>query len=232
MPGIRDFVLEQALRYDGVHGLQPVTAAIKRAMGAYDTFEAEARKIKADQHLSPLGKKQKIQKMVSDQAHELVRVRKTAEKAKANLAKRRDRLQPPLIDKTDAAAAAIRSELRAQLVRMSKGEIKAFLPTADPMFWHAVLEAPNALTGIDKDTREAVLSLAVESAHPGQLARIEKDSEAIQLLDVASRVLTEVAVEVAELPDAKALDELVDSAVPDQRHLEADADRNTAPLAA
>jgi hypothetical protein len=232
MPGIRDFVLTQALPYEAVHGLQPVTAAIKRAMGAYDNFEAEARKIKADQHLSPLGKKQKIQKFVSDQAHELVRVRKHAEKAKARMAERRAKLQPPLIDKTDAAAAAIRSELRAQLVRMSAGERKAFLPTADPMFWHAVLEAPSALTGIDNDTRDAVLSLAIESAHPGQLAKLEHDSEAVQLLEVASRVLTEVACEVAELPNAKALDELVNTAVPDQRHLEADAERSTAPLAA
>ena len=45
-------------------------------------------------------------------------------------------------------------------------------------------------------------------------------------------MLTEVACEVAELPNAKALDELVNSAVPDQRHLEADAERSTAPLAA
>src|SRR6266436_3528819 len=229
MPGIKDFVLTQALPYEAVHGLQPITAAIKRAMGAYDTFNTEAKKIGADANLSAAGKKQKVQKFVSDQAHELVRVRMAAEKAKANLAKRRAKLQPPPIDKTDAAAAAIRSELRAQLVRMSAGERKAFLPTADPMFWQAVLEAPNALTNIDNDTRESVLSLAIESAHPGQLAKLEHDSEAIQLLEVASRVLSEVACEVAELPNAKALDELVNNAVPDQRHLEADAERSTAP---
>ncbi len=232
MPGIKDFVLTQALPYEAVHGLQPITAAIKRAMGAYDTFNTEARKIGADANLSAAGKKQKVQKFVSDQAHELVRVRMAAEKAKANLAKRRAKLQPPPIDKTDAAAAAIRSELRAQLVRMSAGERKAFLPTADPMFWQAVLEAPNALTNIDNDTRQTIQTLAVESAHPGQLAKLEHDGEAVSLLEVASRVLSELAVEVADLPDAKALDELVNTAVPDQRHLEADADRNTAPLAA
>ncbi len=232
MPGIRDFVIDRASLYDKVNGLQPVTAAIKRAMGAYDTFNTEAKKIGADANLSAAGKKQKIQKFVSDQAHELVRVRKTAEKAKANLAKRRAKLQPPPVDKSDAAAAAIRSELRAQLVRMSAGERKAFLPTADPMFWYAALEAPNALTGIDNDTRQTVLSLAVETAFPGQLAKIEHDGEAVQLLEVASKVLSELAVEVAELSDAKALDELIDTAIPDQRHLEADAERSTAPLAA
>ena len=163
MPGIRDFVLTQTAPYEAVSGLQPVTAAIKRAMGAYDTFNAEARKIGADANLSAAGKKQKVTKFVSDQAHELVRVRMAAEKAKANLAKRRAKLQPPPIDKTDAAAAAIRSELRAQLVRMSAGERKAFLPTADAMFWHAVLEAPNALTGIDGDTRQTIQTLAVEN---------------------------------------------------------------------
>jgi len=230
MSGIKDFVLSSTLPYEAVHGLQPVTAAIKRAMTAYDTFEDGARKIAADANLSAIGKRDKIQKFVSDQSHELVRVRKHAEKAKANVAKRRAKLQPPSIDKTDAAAAAIRSELRAQLVRMSAGERRAFLPTADPMFWYAVLEAPSALTNVDNETRSAVLSLAIENAHPGQLAKLEHDSEAIQLLEVASRVLTELACEVADLPNAAALDELVNSAVPDQRHLEADADRNTAPL--
>jgi len=148
------------------------------------------------------------------------------------LAKRRAKLQPPPIDKTDAAAAAIGSELRAQLVRVSAGERKAFLPTADPMFWLAVLEAPSVLSGVDNDTRESVLSLAVENAHPGQLAKLEHDGEAVSLLEVASRVLSELAVEVAELPNAAALDDFISAAVPDARHLEADAERNTAPLAA
>src|SRR6266404_3984541 len=232
MPGIRDFVLQQASKYDAVSGLQPVTASIRRAMTAFDSFNAEARKIGADGNLSAAGKKQKVTKFVYDSAHELIRVRMAAEKAKGNLAKRRAKLQPSPIDKTDAAAAAIRSELRAQLVRMSAGERKAFLPTADPMFWHAVLEAPNALTGIDGDTRQAVQTLAVESAHPGSLAKLEHDGEAVQLLAVASRVLSELAAEVAELPNAAALDDFVNTAVPDARHLEADAERNTAPLAA
>jgi hypothetical protein len=232
MPGIRDFVLSQALPYESVLGMQPITAAIKRAMGAYDNFGAEKAKIADDANLSPKGKRDKISKFVAEQAHELVRVRLAAEKAKANVAKRRDRLQPPPIDKTDAAAAAIRSELRSQLARMGAFEKKAFLPTADPMFWSALLEAPNALTGVDNDTRQTVLTLAVETAHPGQLGRIEKDQEAVQLLETASQVLSEMAVEVAELPNAKALDELIDAAIPDRRHLEADAERSTAPLAA
>jgi hypothetical protein len=115
---------------------------------------------------------------------------------------------------------------------MSAGERKAFLPTADPMFWQAVLSAPNALTGIDNETRETVLSLAIENAWPGALAKIEHDSEAIQLLENASQVLSEMACEVADLPNAAALNDFVNTAVPDQRHLEADAIRNTAPLAA
>ena len=230
MPGIRDFIHSQALRYDGVHGLQPVLASIKRAMGAYDTFESERAKIAADANLSPLGKRDKIQKFVTEHAHEIVRVKKAAEKANANMAKRRTNLKLPQIDRTDAAAAAMRSELRNMVFQMSAGERKAFLPTADPMFWQAVLEAPNALTGIDSDTRQMVQSLAIESAHPGALAKIEADSEAIQLLQSTAQVLTEHAAEVAELPNVKALDELIDTAVPDQRHLEADAERNMSPL--
>jgi hypothetical protein len=41
-----------------------------------------------------------------------------------------------------------------------------------------------------------------------------------------------MACEVADLPNAAALNDFVNTAVPDQRHLEADAIRNTAPLGA
>jgi hypothetical protein len=233
MPGIRDFVLTRALPFEAVPKLQPVTAAIKRAMGAYDSFEAEARKIAADQHLSPLGKREKVQGFVRTHAHELLRVRKHAEKAKARMAEKLKKLQPAPIDKADVASAMVRLNISQKISQMTPAERKVFFAgQLDSATCAAILEAPQWLTGINAEQRQTVLTAAIEAAHPGQLAQMEKDSEAIQLLEVASRVLSEMACEVAELPNSAALDDLVNTAVPDQRHLDGDAERSTAPLAA
>jgi hypothetical protein len=45
------------------------------------------------------------------------------------------------------------------------------------------------------------------------------------MLDVAARVLTEHVAEVAGLPNVRALDEIINTAIPDHRHLDADAER-------
>jgi hypothetical protein len=234
MAGIRDFVINQARQYEVEgSGLQPITSAIARSMDAYQNFENESRKIADDANLSPKGKREKIQKFVAEHAHELVRVRTTVEAAKIRMSERRVKLQPPPIDKSDAAGAVMRAQIRDRFIAMSNGERKAALPNVEnALYLQAILEAPNELLGITNEQREMVMSKAIEIANPGSLARLEADGEAVSLLEVASRVLSEIACEVTDLPNAAALDDFVNTAVPDQRHIEADAIRNTAPLAA
>jgi hypothetical protein len=126
----------------------------------------------------------------------------------------------------------LRMQIRTKLERMSKGERKAFLASAtDPMYLAAVIEAPNELSGIDADTRDMIVARAVEMAHPGELAALEKSNAEIAMLDVAARVLAEHAAEIAGI-HPRALDGFLAEAIPDQRHLEADAERIVAAIAA
>jgi hypothetical protein len=53
----------------------------------------------------------------------------------------------------------------------------------------------------------------------------------LQILDVAATVLSEHFAEAFDLPPT-ALDELINTAIPDQRHLEADAERIASAIAA
>jgi hypothetical protein len=54
--------------------------------------------------------------------------------------------------------------------------------------------------------------------------RSKKDAEAVQLLEVAARVLAEHVCEIADIPDGNALQEFVNAVIPDQRHIQADID--------
>ena len=230
MPGIRDFVVTQAAPLaDG-----PIKAGITRAMTAYDTLNTERAKVDNNPNYSPTGKRTETQKFIRSNLHEVVRVTKLAEKMKAKQAEKRKKLQPPAIDKTDVASAMLRARACDRLEKMGKGERKAFLAsTSDPLYLAAVLEAPNDMIGgIDAETREMVLAKSIEIAHPGALAALERENQSVQMLDVAARVLAEHAAEIAGLPNVRALDELINTAIPDQRHLEADAERIVSAIAA
>src|SRR3982074_3727515 len=136
MPGIRDFVLTRAAPLpDG-----PIKAGITRAITVYDKFNTERAKIDNDPNLSDAGKRTKMQEFFKADLHEVVRVQKLAEKAKAKQAERRKKLQPPAIDKTDAAGAMLRARACDHLEKMGKGERKAFLAsTSDPLYLAAIL---------------------------------------------------------------------------------------------
>ncbi len=92
------------------------------------------------------------------------------------------------------------------MLDMSAGErLVFFAGQLDPLTCVAILEAPASLTGITADQREAILTTAIESAHPGQLAKLEHDSEAIQLLEVASRCSPKSPARLRSFPTRKPL---------------------------
>jgi hypothetical protein len=232
MKGIHEFVLNQVSPLDGIEGMQPIVAGVRRAMGAYEKLANDRAKVNSDPNLSDAGKRSKLLDGAKADMHEVVRARKLADAAKANGAKRRERLQPPAIDKTDSAAATVRGQIRLKLENMGKVERKVFLSTTnDPAYFQAVLEAPSELSGVDAETRAMVHARAVDAANPGALQRLEQTGEAVQLLDVAARVLNEHFAEAVELPP-NAMDEFVRGVIPDQRHLEAEAARLASAIAA
>jgi len=163
----------------------------------------------------------------------VVRAKKLATAARAKLTERRTKLKPADIDKQDVASATVRAQIRDRIVKMTPGERKAYLTMGqlDQMTCAAILEAPISLTDITAEQRDAVHAQAVEHANPGALAAVEKHSEAVQLLENSAKVLSEHAAELLDLPP-NAMDDFLAGAIPDQRHLEADAARIASAIAA
>src|SRR4051794_3550073 len=128
-------VLSDHWKYDDIPWLAPVKAQMDRAFAAEDEFRAHHDKVAKNQHLSPIGRQDAMKTFVGEKAHELHRARKAVDVARAKLADRRAKLLPPPPDKTDVAAAVLRSEMRQMLkgVKNAGERMRMLLaPDADP----------------------------------------------------------------------------------------------------
>jgi hypothetical protein len=231
MSAFKKHLVKQSAQFDGVPGLEQVMAGFNRTMGAFEKIEAEARAVLSDTNLSQTGQQNAIAAVLRTNVPELLRAKVAANSSAAALVKRRAALKPAPIDKANMAEAIVRSDIRKKLSDMDAGDRKVFLVgDLDPITCAAILEAPAAISGIDSATRDIVQKKAVEHANPGALVKLQRDADAVQLLGFASRALREMAAEAAGL-DVAALDDFIDAAIPDQRHIEAIYVATMAPLA-
>ncbi|MHC2676796.1 hypothetical protein ACVI1J_008959 [Bradyrhizobium diazoefficiens] len=131
----------------------------------------------------------------------------------------------PPIDRTDVAGAMLRSQVRALLPK-SATEIKALVPTMSLLYLQTILEAPE-LVGADREIAEAARTRAIDIVHPGALEVLERERAALHLLTNATAAAADAMRDLAELPNAHALNDFLNQAVPDQRHIQADVERET-----
>jgi hypothetical protein len=97
----------------------------------------------------------------------------------------------------------------------------------DPEFHLAVVEAPNALTGVTDDIRQYVTQQVIERTHPGQLAAIEQAEEAIELLNAARGVAYNAARTAAEFPSDTAFTAFMEQSLGGRaKAIDADTERN------
>ena len=80
----------------------------------------------------------------------------------------------------------------------------------------------------DRETVEAARTRAIDIVHPGALEELERERAAVLLLNNATAATAEAMRDFAELPNAHALDDFLNQSVPDQRHIQADVERETA----
>ncbi|WP_426615744.1 hypothetical protein [Bradyrhizobium sp. McL0616] len=136
------------------------------------------------------------------------------------------KVQLPAVDRTDAAGAALRSQVRDRLNGNSAQELRALATDMSLLFAMAILEAPE-LVGADRDTVDAVRCRAIDLVHPGKLAELDAERDAVRLLASATTAVSDAALDLAEMPNAHALAEFLSEMVPDQRAIEADIERET-----
>ena len=86
-------LIEDALssrwKWDDVPSLQPAKPALSRALDAHTRFRAKAAELASDPNRTALGRQEALRKFVGENAHELVRARKTAEMMHVKAAERR-----------------------------------------------------------------------------------------------------------------------------------------------
>jgi hypothetical protein len=229
MPTINEVLLSR-FRADGVPALEPAKIALVRTFAFQDEVRAERVKVEGNKNLSPIGRRDAMQKFVAEKAHELHRARKTVDTMRAKLDERRAKLAPTAPDVTGTIK---RGEMRTMLRGMNIGQRMKLLTSLnpDPTWIQAVLEMPNEMSGIDPQTRELVMSAVVERAHPGALARIEQAEEAIVVVNAAVEVTFNTVRDAAEFPNNAVLSDFVTQSIGATAQLDAEISRGFEALA-
>lgn len=202
-------------------------AALDSVVKIHGDIEATKANVRGNADLSAQGKRKEAQAFMSKRAHEVIRAKTTAHRLATHLDEKRAKIKLPEIDRTDAVGAALRSQVRDRLASKSEAELRALVPSMSLLFAQAILEAPE-LIGIDPVTTSAVRDHAIELVHPGKLAELNAERDAVRLLAHATAVAVDAARDLAELPNAHALDDFLNATVPDQRHIEAEIERSVA----
>jgi len=222
----------QAAAFENVDGVQLMLASFKRTVDFKEALENERNKINADPNLSVTGKAEKVRELVQKHAHEAIRAQLTAKELANAIDSRKSKLKLPSSNETNVAAALLRGQIRDRFAKMgSLAERKVALATeTDPVTIEAILEGPASLSGLDNATRDEVRSKAIATHFPDQIARIQRDQEAAQIARFAADDLAETMADAVGIPK-NSFGEFLQAAVPDRRHLEADALRTAEPLA-
>lgn len=223
MPTYEDYMEGQIAGVSDV----AVRGALTRVLKLHRDILATAAHVRGNADLSAQGRTKAARDELKQKAWELIRANATAQRLAVRIAEKRAKIQLPAIDKTDAAGAALRSQVRDRLNGKSAQELRALAPTMSALYAQAILEAPE-LVGADRDTVEAVRSRAIDLLHPGKSTELDAERNAVQLLANATAQLSNAARDLAELPNASALAQFLNESVPDTRHIEAEIERETA----
>ncbi|MGJ4932188.1 hypothetical protein ACQR1I_35375 [Bradyrhizobium sp. HKCCYLS2038] len=185
---------------------------------------ADVGKIRSNGDLSPAGKIKEARLRISKDAWKVIKVNKTAHGLAERIEQKLAAVQIPTVDKTDAAGAVLRGQVRDRLAGKTNQELRALIPTMSSLYLQTILEAPE-LIGADAATVRAAQVQSVEIVHPGMTAQLDAEREAVQLLASATNAVCDAFRELGDIPNAKALAEFLNETVVDQRHLAAAVER-------
>ncbi|GLR91313.1 hypothetical protein [Bradyrhizobium iriomotense] len=205
-----------------------VRGALTKVSTLHRDILATTTNVRANADLSAQGKTKESRSFLTKRAHELIRANATVQRLTARLDEKRAKIQLPAIDKTDAAGAALRSQVRDRLNGKTAKEIRALVPTMSLLYLQAILEAPELVGAADRETVDAVRNGAIEIVHPGKTTELDAERNSVRLLASATAALSDAARDLAAMPNIHALDAFLNETVPDQRHILAEVERETA----
>lgn len=190
--------------YDNIPRLQIARKLIDRASDTHDRIRAESVRLQEDKHLSALGRGDAMRKYATaNVAPHMYRSRAALTSLRTGLDRWRARLeQVRAPDKTDAAGAILRGQIRDRLEKMKDGERLKLLagPNADPLWVQAARESPR-LAGLNDEALRIVIEAQIEREHPGVLAQIEEADEAFALAEASYKIARSTVRSALDLPD-------------------------------
>lgn len=176
--------------YSKVTHLAPHLAAFKKIRHLSEEMSKHRQIVAEPGTLNAKGMTEAIRDFAATKVvPDLRRLEFRLEKAEKALAERRLRLGVPAPDKTDAAGATLRAEVRAHLRGLEPAERTALLmvnPSA--LVVSAVFEAPGFLSGVPDDVRARAEEAIIEGSAPEELARIEEEREAMGVVGMAMEI--------------------------------------------
>jgi hypothetical protein len=169
-----------------------------RALDAVNELRTKRAEIDKNTHLSEAGRLAKRREMAKEEAQRVGKAVRAHDAAVAKIAADRNALIPGVKDKTDVAAALRRQEIRATLSSMIGAQIIAALsqPDAPTEVLAAVLEFPMRLPPLAaysdddyKNMMDRATNTIVERDNGPAMTAIKEQSEAVELLGVAVRIV-------------------------------------------
>lgn len=160
---------------------------LDRAVTALNEHRA---KLVAEGNLTPAGIDQALREFAKAKVIPVIKSADDRIKSAATaVQQKRDGLARPKIDKNDAAAAALRAEIRAHLRSMNPAQRTGFvLKNSTTEVISAVIEAPSFLSGVDADLQKQAESIWVERTSPNDVAFADTAMEALGTLDAAIKI--------------------------------------------
>lgn len=195
--------LEPRWKFGDQGKFAPLKISFNKVLDAHDSIRLKSAEIEKDAKLSAIGKVDAMRGyLASDAAPVVYRAGQLVKHAQRRLTAWRARLETPAtIDKTDVAAAVLRSEYRTRFAAMKPAEKSRWLHsgTIDPVMYQAICEVPADMLGIDQTFRERMVAAWIEQKHPGAVQQIDDSVEAVALIDAALGVTTMVAARSGDL---------------------------------
>jgi hypothetical protein len=165
--------------------LAKLEAAYMAGVEAVDRVEARARANATNGKFTPEGVKDDVLRFaLNDIVPELHRARTTIKKAKAEVAERRSKLTLAQPDKSDAAGAILRMQIRQKIEGMKTSEQNRYFDSYGDNLpsevAQAILEMPAEFSGVPASLRNQVLHRALEAQHGPEFAEIAEIEQGIE----------------------------------------------------
>jgi len=177
---VRSFDFEAAAKNTTMNDMK---FAVRDLRALVDAAKAKAEELAASKDFTPAGKKSQLAAWAQT---EVAKAMKKAERAARGAESGREGVRELMrsklfdADKTDFAAAMVRSDIRRWLAAMDAPKRNAFLrsPDVSPEIALAVHEAPAALSGISEEQRAEFHDRSLLAAHPALAEQIDEIDEA------------------------------------------------------